>query len=148
MKVQVFLGTDQEKSQLAFQVRDLVFTQEQGYPSEIDIDEYDVNAWHVIITEDDYPLATARLIEVHGKYKIGRVAVVKEARKRGLGLQVMQALIEKAQMLGIDKIVLHSQTHAQGFYEHLGFEAIGDVFLEDGQPHIAMVCQLNEKVSQ
>lgn len=146
MKVQVFLGTNQAESQLAFQVRDLVFTQEQGYPAEIDIDEYDVSAWHVVISEDGTPLATARLIEVHGKHKIGRVAVVKHARKRGLGLQVMQVLIEKAQTLGIDEIVLHSQTHAQGFYERLGFEAFGDVFLEDGQPHIAMVRKLKENV--
>lgn len=144
MKIQVFYGTDVAESQLAFHVRDLVFTQEQGYPAEIDIDEYDESAWHVVITEENQPVATARLIEVHGKHKIGRVAVVKDARKQGLGVQVMQALIEKAQVLGIDEIVLHSQTHAQGFYERLGFKVFGEVFLEDGQPHIAMILDLQE----
>ncbi|MGL5383669.1 MAG: GNAT family N-acetyltransferase [Culicoidibacterales bacterium] len=139
METIVFYGKNPAHIQQAFQVRDLVFTQEQGYPTEIDIDEYDEFAWHVVITENNQPLATARLIRVGDKIKIGRVAVIRVARQRGLGLLVMQALLDKAKALGHEKITLHSQTHAQRFYEKLGFQVEGHEFLEDGQPHIAMV---------
>lgn len=142
METHIFYGLTTEKIEQAYEVRDIVFTQEQGYPSEIDIDEYDAVAWHVVLIENDQPIATARLIHVHGKDKIGRVAVVRPARGRGLGLMVMEALIGQAKTRGIQKITLHSQTHAQRFYEKLGFVVSGEIFLEDGQPHIAMEKQL------
>ncbi|MGL4953347.1 MAG: GNAT family N-acetyltransferase [Culicoidibacterales bacterium] len=139
METILFYGTDQKYKEQAFEVRHNVFTLEQGYPSEIDIDEYDETAWHVVIIENNQPIATARLIKIGDKTKIGRVAVIQSARKRGLGAKVMQVLLDKAQELGRKKVVLHSQTHAQEFYEKLGFVSDGENFLEDGQPHIAMI---------
>ncbi len=145
MEVIVFYGDDEQKKQQAFYVRDAVFTKEQGYPAEIDIDEYDECAWHVIVIVDGQPVATARLINSKGVDKIGRVAVLQANRGVGLGAIVVNALLIQAQKLEIGEISLHSQKHAQSFYERLGFEVVGNVFLEDGQPHIAMKRTLKTK---
>ena len=66
------------------------------------------------------PQATARLLDKHGRAKIGRVAVLQEARGRGLGLLLMRAVLEGARRQGFAEAVLDSQTYAIPFYERLG----------------------------
>lgn len=123
----------------AFAIRDAVFTKEQGYAAEIDIDDYDEIAFHVIVYQDDQAIATARLIPLDNAGKIGRVAVLKSHRGQGIGLIMMQALMAKAKELSMTSIELSSQVHAIAFYEKLGFVTEGAVYLEDGEPHIHMV---------
>ena len=43
---------------------------------------------------------------------------------------------------GVKKVKLGAQTHALGFYEHLGFTAFGDEFDDAGIPHREMVLLL------
>lgn len=104
----------------AFAIRDAVFTQEQGYAAEIDIDDYDDIAHHVIVYQDDQAIATARLIPLDNIGKIGRVAVLKSHRGQGIGLLLMQALMTQAKQLPITSLALSSQVHAIAFYEKLG----------------------------
>ncbi|MBS7834561.1 GNAT family N-acetyltransferase [Wohlfahrtiimonas chitiniclastica] len=126
----------------AFAIRDAVFTQEQGYAAEIDIDDYDDIAHHVIVYQDDQAIATARLILLGDIGKIGRVAVLKSHRGQGIGLLLMQVLMTQAKQLPITSLVLSSQVHAIAFYEKLGFVTEGEIYLEDGEPHIHMVKKL------
>lgn len=141
MKAEVFKGYKHPFIDDAFYVRDEVFTKEQGYPKEIDIDEYDNDAIHAVLyNKADQPIGTARMIinEAGDTAKIGRVAILKSERGKDYGLLVMQKLIDYAHSNGIFVITLHAQTHAQGFYEKLNFEVIGESFIEDGAPHIRM----------
>ncbi|TLG72146.1 GNAT family N-acetyltransferase [Culicoidibacter larvae] len=141
MKAEVFKGYKHPFIDDAFYVRDEVFTKEQGYPKEIDIDEYDNDAIHAVLyTENNQPIGTARMIinEAGDAAKIGRVAIVKAERGKDYGLLVMQKLIDYAHANNIFVITLHAQTHAQGFYEKLDFEVIGEGFMEDGAAHIRM----------
>lgn len=126
----------------AFAIRDAVFTQEQGYAAEIDIDDYDDIAHHVIVYQHDQAIATARLIPLENIGKIGRVAVLKSHRGQGIGLLIMQALMTQAKQLPITSLILSSQVHAIAFYEKLGFVAEGEIYLEDGEPHIHMMKKL------
>lgn len=123
----------------AYYIRDIVFTQEQGFPAEIDIDEYDKVAWHCILYKDGSSVGTARLIPQENVGKIGRVAILKQYRGLGLGAEIMKAIIKEAEHLDYKSLNLSSQVYAVPFYEKLGFEVLGDVYLEDGEPHINMV---------
>lgn len=140
MRISVFDGEQAPYINDAFWVRDVVFTQEQGFDADIDHDEYDALATHVVLYDDQQPIATARLIPFpqSGYAKIGRVAVLAAYRQKGLGAKIMNALISAAMLKGISDIRLSSQCHASAFYEKLGFRAQGEVYLEEGVEHIMM----------
>jgi len=121
-----------------YAIRKTVFVEEQAVPLELELDEYDDVATHFLLRNGDAPLATARLLDKHGLAKIGRVAVLKEARGRGLGLVLMRAVLEEARRRGFTEAVLDSQTYAIPFYERLGFVAEGEEFDDAGIPHYLM----------
>lgn len=121
-----------------YAIRKTVFVEEQAVPLELELDEYDDVATHFLLRDGDAPLATARLLDKHGLAKIGRVAVLKEARGRGLGLVLMRAVLEEARRQGFTEAVLDSQTYAIPFYERMGFVAEGEEFDDAGIPHYLM----------
>lgn len=129
--------TEGERAQ-CLAIRMEVFVQEQQVPAELELDEYDDAATHLLLTEGGVPLATARLVDKHGVAKIGRVAVSKAARGRGFGLRVMQAVLEEARRQKFSEAMLDSQTYAIPFYEKLGFAAEGEEFDDAGIPHRLM----------
>ena len=89
-------------------------------------------------------MGTARVLtKEKGIYKIGRVAVRKEARGQGVGKQLMLDVMDyiKEQKLA-KEIRLDAQVSALPFYEGLGFQAYGEVFQDAGIDHIAMVYHL------
>lgn len=124
----------------AFFIRHQVFSVEQGFDPEIDIDEYDDNAIHAILYESDRPIATARLLlfKEQGFAKIGRVAVLAEHRRKGLGAKIMCELIEQTRKNGLREVRLSSQLHAIPFYQDLGFQVQGEIYLEEGAEHQMM----------
>lgn len=129
--------TERQRAQ-CFAIRQAVFVQEQNVPLDLEMDEYDAAATHFLLLEEGEPLATARLLDKHGSAKIGRVAVRQEARGRGLGRVLMQAVLDEARRQGFGSAVLDSQTYAIPFYARLGFVAEGDEFDDAGIPHRLM----------
>ncbi len=123
---------------LCYAIRKTVFVEEQAVPLELELDEYDDMATHFLLRDGDTPIATARLLDKHGRAKIGRVAVLQEARGRGLGLILMRAVLDEARRQEFIEAVLDSQTYAIPFYERLGFVAEGDEFDDAGIPHYLM----------
>ena len=138
MPVTVTIVQTPEEFEACCAIRKAVFVDEQAVPLELEMDEYDGAATHFLLREGDTPLATARLLNKHGRAKIGRVAVLREARGRGLGLALMRAVLDEAQQQGFTEAVLDSQTYAIPFYERLGFVAEGDEFDDAGIPHFLM----------
>ncbi len=68
---------------------------------------------------------------------IGRVLTLEH--KKGLGSELMKKSIEEIKkQFACQKIAVHAQTQAVGFYEKMGFCTISDEFLEEGIPHITM----------
>ncbi len=122
-----------------YDIRKAVFVEEQAVPLELEMDEYDDLAVHFLLRDaEGAPLATARLLDKHGLAKIGRVAVLKEARGLGLGLMLMQFVLNEAQKRGFTEAMLDSQTYAIPFYERLSFTAEGEEFDDAGIPHFLM----------
>ena len=117
------------------QVRRTVFIDEQGVPEAEELDGEDANARH-FLAEDDagQPIGTARLL---GSGQVGRMAVLPQWRRRNVGAQLLTRAVAAAQEAGL-AVFLDAQTHARSFYERLGFEASGEVFLEAGIEHVRM----------
>ncbi|KAG0230482.1 hypothetical protein BGW42_000903 [Actinomortierella wolfii] len=142
MTISIRLVTSPEDLALCHQVRDIVFTQEQGYPAEIEIDDIDSECLHWLAFDDETqkPVGTCRVYQKTPQIgKVGRVAVVSTVRGRGVGRDLMVALEAKMREdPAVEKLVLSSQEPRQGFYLKLGYVAHGDVYLEDGQPHVYM----------
>ena len=123
-----------------YRIRLTVFVEEQGVPVEEEIDGHDeTDAAHLLGLEDGRAVATARAVPFGGGSKIGRVAVLRQARGRGHGAALIRHLIARAQADGVGPVVLDAQVDALGFYERLGFVAQGGVFDDAGIPHRRMV---------
>ena len=117
----------------AVSIRTAVFIQEQGFCGEFD--EIDTSALHFVLYEQGQAAATARLFSQNGKWIIGRVAVLKSFRGRGLGSAIMKRIITFAREQGIKSLILHAQCAAVPFYESLGFHCFGNSDEEEGVPH-------------
>lgn len=125
----------------ALAIRTKVFIHEQGVDPEIEMDELDQQAEHLVVYDDDQPVATGRLIKDKENYLMGRIAVLKEFRGQKLGDFVVRVMLRRAFDEGAKEIHIHAQLQVQGFYEKLGFKAYGDVYQEAGIDHINMVCK-------
>jgi predicted GNAT family N-acyltransferase len=116
-------------------IRFTVFCEEQGVPREIELDEQDSGSIHAIAYEGTHAVGTARLLpDGH----IGRMAVLKEWRNRGVGSLMLQRLIERAKARGYREVALSAQVHAVPFYRAHGFLEEGSEYLEAGIRHQAM----------
>lgn len=121
-------------------VRRAVFIEEQNVPEALEWDEADEHAYHVLAMSDDGdPIGTGRL-KLDGQ--IGRMAVARNWRKRGVGAAILRTLLELARKEGCSAVRLHAQTHALAFYSRYGFVAVGSEFEEAGIPHRAMELRL------
>ncbi len=119
----------------ARRIRFAVFVEEQGVPAEIELDDMDEHCVHALAFEGSEAVGTGRLLpDGH----IGRMAVLKPWRGRGVGAALLRRLIEAARERGDAEVALSAQVHALGFYRAHGFIAQGDVYDEAGIPHQAM----------
>ena len=118
-------------------IREAVFVEEQNVPIELEWDGLDPHCTHVIAYgEGGKPVATGRLV---ADGHIGRLAVLKPWRGRGVGSHVLRALMAIARSKGLETCELNAQIHAIGFYERHGFVAEGDEFDDAGIAHRHMV---------
>ena len=132
--VKVEWSTHREKLRA---IRQRVFIEEQSVPLELEWDGLDDEATHFLaLNEMGLALGTARLLTSTGQ--IGRMAVLKEQRGRDIGQQLLKAAIDHAVAVGLERVFLHAQMHAEGFYRKSGFRPVGSEFMEAGIPHIEM----------
>ncbi|MDR2903764.1 MAG: GNAT family N-acetyltransferase [Clostridiales bacterium] len=122
----------------AVMIREKVFVEEQNVPYAEEFDGTDEASMHLVIYNEDMPVATGRILWDEGVFTIGRVAVLKEARGEKYGDFLMRLLIRKAFECGAQRQVIHAQIAAKGFYEKLGFEQISAPYMEAKIPHIDM----------
>lgn len=124
---------------IAFTIRKKVFVEEQRVPENLEIDEYEDEAIHFLAYVNGKPAGTARMrwLDEHTA-KAERVAVIKRFRGSGIGRVLMDALEAAAKQRQVKTIVLHAQIQARPFYERLGYETYGELFLDAGIEHVAM----------
>ena len=108
-----------------------------------DLDGKDIKALHVLGKKDNEVVAYTRAFKPGDYFKeagIGRVVVKKNQRKFSYGREIMKATIQAVKK-NFEESMIHvsAQTYLQKFYNSLGFEQIGEEYLEDGIPHIGMI---------
>lgn len=117
-------------------LRRTVFIEEQGVSEADEIDDLDEKAHHLLASDGDRPIGSARILILGDTAKIGRVCVLREERGRGVGAELIRAALALiADVPGVTVARLGAQTHALGFYEKLGFVAHGPVYDDAGFPH-------------
>jgi predicted GNAT family N-acyltransferase len=114
-------------------LRRTVFIEEQCVPEELEWDGLDEEALHFLAEDENgHAIATARML---GDGHIGRVAVLRPWRGRGVGRALMAYVIEQARRKGYRHLALDAQVEAIDFYRRLGFVAEGERFMDAGIPH-------------
>ena len=138
--INVHIIESQDDLKKAFKIREVAFVVEQEVDREEEYDEFEHTSTHFLAMENETPLGTARWRVKGDKIKLERFAVLKEARGKGVGAALVNAVVkdvenskEKGQMY------MHAQVHAVPFYEKLGFKKEGDLFLECDIEHYTMV---------
>lgn len=120
----------------AMTVRERVFIKEQGVPAEIERDANDATSRHVVaFGPNDEVIGTGRLLS---DGHVGRLAVLKKWRSKGVGAALFERLLELAREAGMQHLELNAQTPVAGFYARYGFVTQGAEFYEAGLPHITM----------
>ncbi|SOD40642.1 GNAT family N-acetyltransferase [Nitrosovibrio sp. Nv4] len=121
-------------------IRETVFVREQGVPVELEWDEFDAGCTHVLASDAaGNPIGTARFLPGG---TIGRMAVLKEWRGKGVGGALLQWLLQEAGDRQIQQVTLNAQIYAAGFYAKFGFQIAGEKFLDAGILHVKMVLRL------
>lgn len=120
----------------AMAIRRTVFIEEQGIPIAEEFDARDAEAEHLLVADDDgTPVATCRVFaddgDGDGTARLGRLAVLPRARRRGLASRMIAACEERARAAGATRMVLDAQLGAMPLYERSGYAARGEDF-DDG----------------
>lgn len=120
-------------------IRRAVFIDEQGIAESEEWDSRDGGAVHMLARLDGRPVGTARILVEGDTGRIGRVCVLAEARGRGIGAALIEAALALLRARpGVTGAALGAQCRALGFYEGLGFRAVGPVYDDAGIPHREM----------
>lgn len=124
------------------QLRSEVFVVEQDCVYQ-DIDGKDAKALHVLGFKNNKLVAYTRIFKpgfYFDEASIGRVVVQENERKHQYGYDIMKASIEAIKTTYNETTIkISAQTYLNTFYTNLGFQKVGEGYLEDGIPHIGMI---------
>jgi predicted GNAT family N-acyltransferase len=136
--IEVREARDEAEREALLALRHEVFVGEQGVPRELEIDEHDERAVHIVALEDGELVGTCRVLQAGSQAKFGRLVVARAARGRGIGAALLAAAERRAREMGCNQMVLAAQTSAMGLYERAGYTARGEVYLDAGIEHMTM----------
>lgn len=118
-------------------IRALVFMDEQDVDPLIEIDDLDATCdQYVVYNDNDTIIGTCRVITQDTTWHLGRIAIVKEERKKQYGSFLLQEIEKIAKENKIHRLELGSQKQAQLFYENNGYQAYGEPYIEANIEHI------------
>ena len=136
MKYKKFIGLNSD----IFNIRTTIFIEEQGFKDEFD--EIDKTCSHIVLYDDDKPIATCRYFLKNGIYHVGRVAIVKEYRGKHLGNEIMGITEQEIKNEGGKNIEVSAQVRVKEFYKKLGYKEVGGIYFDEYCEHITMVKEL------
>lgn len=123
-------------------LRSEVFVVEQNCVF-LDMDNKDQSCHHLMGCYDNELVVYVRLVPaklIYDEISIGRVVSSPKYRGTGVGRELMLKAIKScAEIFGQQPIRIGAQLYLKSFYSSLGFEAQGDIYLEDGIQHIEMI---------
>ena len=126
----------------AERIRRDVFMTEQGYANEFD--EIDARSEHIVLYADGEAVATCRVFRENGDFVLGRLSTVGNLRGCGLGTRLLREAEGIVRRSGGRRVKLSARLKARGFYEKNGYIAVGEIYHDEGQPHIEMRKELHD----
>lgn len=136
MQYNKFMGLNND----IINIRTAVFVEEQSFKDEFD--ELDKNCSHIVLYDNNNPIATCRYFLKNGIYHIGRVAILKEYRGKHLGNEIMNIAEQEIKNEGGKKIKVSAQIRVKEFYEKLGYKEVGDIYFDEYCEHITMTKEI------
>lgn len=137
---QAFWNQDRQALRM---IREAVFVQEQQVPIELEWDDKDQTAVHIMATDrEGAPIGTGRLLS---DGQIGRMAVLHVYRGKGVGGAILEQLLAQGETRRLPHFFLNAQITAVQFYKRYGFHEVGTEFFEAGIPHKRMERDQNEQ---
>ena len=125
---------------LSFRQSIFVVEQKSWYQ---DLDGLDKISDHLLLKKDEQLVGYLRLTPPGIKYKtpsLGRIAVIENLRGLSIGSRLVdEGLKRSLENYMTDKSTISAQEYLIKFYEGHGFKVSGDVYDEDGIPHIQMI---------
>jgi predicted GNAT family N-acyltransferase len=103
-----------------------------------DQDGRDTEATHLVAVEGGRVIGTCRLLFRGRVVRLGRLAVERSERGRGVAGAILAEADRVARASGADSISLHAQTYTLALYERDGYVERGARFTEEGIEHVAM----------
>ena len=129
---------DREEFEQALALREQVFCVEQGVALEADQDGLDEQAIQVVAVESGRVVGTCRVLVDDGIGRLGRMAVERSVRGRGVGAAILAAAERSARDAGARLMRLHAQRYVEDLYMAAGYTPYGQPFVEEGIPHVSM----------
>ncbi len=137
MSIEIKQITNSLDIEKAIAIRRQVFCIEQNVSEEIEMDEFDDIAIHILAYIDDQPVGTARWRFTEEGAKLERFAVLNEARGKGVGEELVKYTLDR--LKDSEFIYLNAQESVIKFYEKYGFEIVGNRFYEADISHKKMI---------
>lgn len=129
-------GLDSRTAYDLWRLRQDVFVVEQDCPyPDLDGRDLEEATRHVVLLEEEAVIGCLRVLDDGEWARIGRVAVARFARGRGLAGLLMDEALD---VCGDREVRLDAQTGLTAFYVGYGFEVTGPEFDEDGIMHVPM----------
>lgn len=125
---------------LSFRQTIFVVEQQSWY---LDADGLDECSDHLLLKSKGQLIGYLRLVPPGKKYltsSIGRISISKDYRDKGLGSALVNKGLERTQLnFSSFTSTISAQEYLIKFYEGFGFKVVGDVYDEDGIPHVEML---------
>ncbi len=129
-----------EDYEVVRQIRHEVFTEEQGVPVDIEVDLYEEESVFFLAYLNGEPASTGRFRIKDSLIKFERVATLSHVRGKGSGRKLMRYMERMCHDQYPQHLqVLHAQVDSASFYRELGWETVGEPFVEADILHRLMV---------
>ncbi|MBQ8287733.1 MAG: GNAT family N-acetyltransferase [Clostridia bacterium] len=138
MEIRTYFSLPEE----AKSIRITVFCEEQGFVEEFD--DADNVAVHLVAFDGDTAIGTCRYYEteITGCYLIGRIAVCRSYRGRGIGGMLVRAAEAQIVSRGGTRAHIGAQVRAMPFYESIGYTPVGERYMDEHVEHQGMEKEL------
>ncbi len=122
-----------------FTLRKKVFVIEQQVDEQLERDDLDGIATHVIARVDGTAVGCCRFFVEENSIHIGRLAVLKHYRHQGIGTAICNFVAHYGTQLGKQYLWLNAQLVSKDFYTTIGFTEVGEIFTEASMQHVKMI---------
>ena len=137
MEIEVKIAESEKEFQMCLTIRRQVFIIGQTISEKLELDDDTISATSFLAMVSNEPIGTARFRYTEFGVKLERFAVLKTSRNLGVGKALVLFILN--QLKNEKTIYLNAQESVISFYSKLGFEKVGDIFIEAEIPHQKMI---------